>query len=121
MPRVIKFRGKDLDGIWRYGSLVHELGEWYIFENKKHRIDGNTIGQYTNLTTKDGKEVFEGDKLRLEKSKNVWVIGWDEERARWSFVYDTGEVMRSFGKEIERRAFVVVGSIHDLLERAKEV
>lgn len=32
--REIKFRAKDLEGNWRYGSLWHDLGEWFIYENK---------------------------------------------------------------------------------------
>lgn len=74
MNREIKFRGKRLDnGEWAYGNLQQQAvknEEWYItsitspfneFLNESHIIDPKTVGQYTGLKDKNGKEVYEGD------------------------------------------------------------
>ena len=71
MNRTIKFRGKRIDnGEWVYGDLeynrakniarIHtydEDGEYLM----QHSVDPATVGQFTGLLDKNGKEIYEGD------------------------------------------------------------
>ena len=78
--REIKFRGKRLDnGEWIYGSLlvshfkddkkeryfITQFSGNYTFE---HEVDPNTVGQFTGLRDKNGRDIWEGDIFKEDGS-----------------------------------------------------
>lgn len=125
--REILFRGKDIYGKWRYGDLINLTNAIKQICNHTqlehaHSVDIKTIGQYTGLTDKNGKRIFEGDVCKNTKTGKIVSVQWHGTMAGyvWSkrkennqHLFDFGELFRVYDK------YEVIGNIHDNPELLK--
>jgi uncharacterized phage protein (TIGR01671 family) len=112
--REILFRGKrKCNGEWIEGGFHSRFGTDFIIGiSKALRIDGTevipeTVGQYTGLTDKNGKKIFEGDIVRNETSRVVYKVFYCVDSAM--FVKE-GVLRSSLG---DTHHLEIIGNIHD--------
>lgn len=133
--RVIKFRGKRPDdGKWVVGDFKHHqrvtstgLEPTILVDNDPVVLE--TIGQFTGILDKNGKEIYEGDIVHIHDYTSAYASPY------------TGKVIMRFGcwcveyhkqyrccpslmfDDFADRKTEVIGNIHDnpeLLEGGKE-
>lgn len=83
--RTIKFRGQDEDGKWLYGDLRQRMGYWpAIIESyctdegkvgyREIAVKEGTVGQFTSLRDKNGRDIYEGDILECVSWNEFWSV-----------------------------------------------
>ena len=144
--RVIKFRAKCLDnGEWVCGGsslisddfcVIQKGTEFYcetrvysrterFFQLQGFVCDKKTLGQFTGLLDKNGKEIYEGDIIGCHNPNIKHLIFYNEKQGRFMAALN-GDIENYFagvcGLDDSRwnASKEVIGNIHDNPELLKE-
>ena len=121
--REIKFRGKSLEtGEWIFGDLIENQGRFFIYKASSEttfkddddgqivlvakEVDQKTVGQYTGMKDKVGKEIYENDIIK----------DWNGIRSVKFEIYDNRQ---GYEIELDDSDLEVIGNIHDNPELLK--
>ena len=133
--RDIKFRGKDIEtGEWLYGNVINRIGYMpsimYPYENEgkvryaECAVKRDTVGQFTGLYDKDGKEIYEGDILRRKDSGSLLTVefrhgafGYEYCGEFHSWAGNHNFTFNPFDTDVD---FAIIGNIHDNPELLKQ-
>ena len=127
--REILFRGKrTINGDWVYGDFVHGnerkslRDSIFVYDSETqsfndYEINPSTLGQYTGLTDKNGKWIFEGDIVKAQDEilgspfcdGMTGKVVYDEA----AYFIELKDPMNSQWLYDECAVYEVIGNIHD--------
>ena len=130
--REILFRGKTLLGKWIEGDLLNYLGygkvhivQHYLGAGGQEVIP-ETVGQYTGLTDKNGKKIFEGDIVAYGTNttratcKEFHEVVFETRGGSAYFGIKISDVETwQFCLEVPAKLMEIIGNIHDNPELLK--
>lgn len=113
--RTIKVKAKTSDGEWVEGCYYVSSERHFIKHPKSNmgvEIDHSTLCQFTGLTDKNGREIYEGDIFRY--SGLLYVVEWIRYGFRFKLMDEPNQHKHWYLDDINiQNECEVIGNIHD--------
>ena len=130
--RPIKFRGKRINGgEWvesmtiSYGTIKRKMNDVFfeIYANKWVGVIPETVGQFIGMIDINGKEIYEGDIVRIDDIHPIASIVYETKNASFDLQWlgkDKDDVCMCYLSCYTDCGIEVIGNIHDNPEFVNE-
>jgi len=118
--REIKFRAKNKKGYWVYWTIQSAIQPSNMMEDGD--LDWDTLGEFTGLLDKNGKEIWEGDIMSIpftdigntKHPPEIVSIIWESPEFKFS---NTGKVFGNIKYNVGEGK--IIGNIYEKYEELK--
>lgn len=131
--RTIKFRAKTTNGEWVYGhystgGFIHadgtETARHLIHADILYDVNPDTVGQFTGLVDRNGREIYEGDIIISDEYKHTChYVRYMESEAMFVAMIIGSSLDEYCGIRqlwIDKFSKKIIGNIHDNPELLKQ-
>ena len=111
----IKYPSDIINGFW-YGDLIHYAnGDIYIRQvetGMEHEVVPESVGQFTGITDRNGKKIFEGDIIKTDLFGKNHFISFGKS-AKWGqcFCVESNNSI-IYLTEIYAKSSDIIGDLH---------
>lgn len=121
--RTIKFRGRSLDGKeWYHGDLeynrVDNIARIHTYDKdgyyiRQYYVNPDTVGQFTGLQDKNGKDIYEGDIICFVDGLKRVNDEWIDNKHIYKVEYSGAAFSGVLGLSESTDAVEIIGDIYD--------
>lgn len=133
--RIIKFRAKDVDGKWVYGSILinyydrlcdsivsADIEGTDIYNVGERRLESalvnyDTIGQFTGVCDSKGNQIYEGDIISIIRGHITFtaIVKWNEKDASFGLIINGSDEINKtpLGSWLLFGQCEIIGNIYD--------